>query len=379
MSVADVLNAVQTARPVLAMTEAPTASGTPLAAQPGGGPAGFGSKARSLEYLITPALDDRDESFDDELVEGVLGRTTMAVIYGDSNCGKTFLAIELAARVNLADDWLGHHSVGGIVLYLATEAATSVRLRFKAWMRVHGRVPPSVVIVQSPVNLFDNQADMQAVIALVAKVELQFQQRVVLIIGDTLARMSAGANENAGEDMGVVIGNADRIRAATEATFLWIHHSGKNAAMGMRGWSGMRAFIDTEIEVTADESTGLRTAEITKQRDLSGKGMRLGFRLQPVPLGLNRWGNERASCVVESADAPVKMARGKRQSEVARAIVEFLSTRGTGCTRVRLTKHFEGRYVRQSVYREISKMVECGMLIQTGPVVALPGAANATP
>jgi len=66
-----------------------------------------------------------------------------------------------------------------------------------------------------------------------------------------------------------------------------IHHSGKNAAAGARGWSGVRAAVDTEIEVT-DSSSG-RCAEITKQRDLSSKGIRIGFRLETITLGLTNY------------------------------------------------------------------------------------------
>ena len=135
-------------------------------------------------------------------------------------------------------------------------------------------------------------------ISLVGEIETEHGIKVALIIGDTLARLVVGANENAGEDMGVVVRNIDAIRASTGAAFLVIHHTGKDAAKGMRGWSGLRAATDTEIEVTVDEATGLRSAEITQQRDLPGKGDRIGFRLVPVRLGVNRWGNERGSCVV---------------------------------------------------------------------------------
>ena len=38
---------------------------------------------------------------------------------------------------------------------------------------------------------------------------------VRLIIGDTLARMSAGANENSGEDMGPVMARFDQVATAT--------------------------------------------------------------------------------------------------------------------------------------------------------------------
>lgn len=328
---------------------------------------------RRLTYVLADQLSDDDEQFDDELVEGVIGRNAMAVLYGDSNSGKTFCAVDLGAALCRAADWMGRPTAGGLVVYLATEAAASVRMRLKAYQRHHHLRVPGFVIVQSPINLFDGEADTTAIIALVSKIESEIGEKVALIIGDTLARISAGANENSGEDMGVVLKNADAIREATGATFLWIHHCGKDQAKGMRGWSGMRAAIDTEIEVTAHEATGVRTAEVTKQRDLPGKGIRIGFRLEPVHLGTNRWGTDRGSCIVVGTEAAPRRQQARRQSEVAGAIAEFLQARGSGCLRGALVKHFEGRYVRTSVYREIGKMLDTGMLIESAGVLALPG------
>jgi putative DNA primase/helicase len=331
---------------------------------------------RKLNYLHADELPDADERFDDELIEGAVGRGSMIALYGDSNSGKTFVAIDMGASVCRRTQWLGRHVAGGLVLYLATEAAGSVRLRLKAYQRHHRARVPGFVIVQSPVNLFDGDADTVAVIALVEEIEKLHGEKVVLIIGDTLARISAGANENSGEDMGVVLRNADVIRTATGAAFLWIHHCGKDQARGMRGWSGMRAAIDTEIEITVDEATGLRAAEITKQRDLPGKGDRIGFRLEAMNLGVNRWGTPRGSCVVVAADAPVKQSRSKRPSEIAGAVVEALSQHGTGMRKGALAKHFDGRYTSSAVYRELQKMVADGRLIETAGIVAIAGGAN---
>lgn len=328
---------------------------------------------RKLAYVDAAKLPDDDEVFDDELVEGVIGRITMAVLYGDSNSGKTFVAIDLGASIRRGVPWLGRNCAAGLVIYLATEAAASVERRLRAYQRHHGVRVPGFIIVQSPINLFDGAADTAAVIALVEEIEREHGEKVALIIGDTLARISAGANENSGEDMGVVLKHADAIRSATGATFLWIHHCGKDQARGMRGWSGMRAAIDTEIEVTADQDAKLHTAEITKQRDLPGKGERLGFRLDVVNLGVNCWGTPRGSCVVVPADAPAKAARGKRPSEIAGAITEFLTQRASGCLRGAIAKHFTGRYNPPSVYRELRKMLDAGLLIEVAGVVALPG------
>ena len=329
--------------------------------------------ARRLDYVLADQLDDADQDFDDELIEVTLGRGAMGVLYGDSNSGKTFCAIDMGAAVALGADWLGRPADRGLVVYLATESPASVEMRLRAYQRHHNQRVPGFVIVRSPINLFDGRADTTAVLALIDQLEREFETKVALIIGDTLARLAVGANENAGEDMGVVVSNIDAIRASTGAAFLVIHHTGKDAAKGMRGWSGLRAATDTEIEVTADEAAGLRTAEITKQRDLPGKGDRVGFRLVPVHLGVNRWGTDRSSCVVVAADAPAKAARGKRQSEIAGAITEFLRARGSGCIRGALAAHFNGTYVRQSVYREVSKMLDAGLLIEAAGIVALPG------
>lgn len=327
-----------------------------------------------LRYIRGDQVDTSDRRFDDEIIEGVLGRNAMAVIYGDSNSGKTFLAIDMAASIERGADWLGRRTVPGLVIYLATEAPGSVETRIAAYRRKTGAVLKNLVVVQSPVNLYDNTADMHAVIKLIREIEREHNQRALLLVGDTLARLAAGANENSGEDMTVVLRNADTIREETGASFLWIHHTGKDAARGARGWSGLRAAIDTEIEVTVDDATNIRTAEITKQRDLPGKGERFGFTLSVEVVGVNLWGTERTSCVIISTDAPQKISKAKRPSEIAGAIIEFLTSRnGAGCKVGAMVKHFEGRYVRTSVYREVDKMVENGILIKTAGIVALPG------
>lgn len=342
--------------------------------------AGVGrSKAkRRLQYDLADQLGDEVGLFDDELIEGAIGRGAMVVLYGASNSGKTFAAIDMGAAVARGSEWLGRPTDSGLVVYLATESPASVQTRLRAYQRHHGLRVPGFVIVRSPVNLFDGTADTDAIVELVKDLESEHGTKVALIFGDTLARLVAGGNENDGKDMGVVVRNVDAIRNATGAAFVLIHHSGKDAARGARGWSGLQAAIDTEIEVTADEVSGIRTAEITKQRDLPGKGERLGFRLVPVELGVNRWGTSRGSCVVVPTEAPSKPLRGKRQSEIAGAITEFLTERGSGCIRGALVKHFDGRYVRQSVYREITKMVESGALIHVGESVALPGRPGAS-
>lgn len=297
----------------------------------------------------------------DELVQGVLTAGDGSVLYGDSNSGKTFFVIDMAAAVARGVQWMGRNTEPGLVVYLAAESPASVRGRLQAYQRHHGVRVPNFAIVQSPIDLFDGDADTEAVIAVVRQLERQRGQKVRLIVGDTLARLSAGANENAGQDMGLVVRRFDRIRTECNAHFLLIHHSGKAAANGARGWSGIRAAVDTEIEVT--DSPAGRCAEITKQRDLSTKGERIGFRLEPVTLGVTKWGAAATSCVVLPADAPDK-PQGKRVSEVGGAVLEYLRTQPAGKKKREVVEHFQPLYDKSAVYRELKKLVTAGQVLE---------------
>ena len=42
-----------------------------------------------------------------ELVEGMLIERTMSVVYGDSNTGKSFLVLDMAAHISIGMPWFG--------------------------------------------------------------------------------------------------------------------------------------------------------------------------------------------------------------------------------------------------------------------------------
>lgn len=312
-----------------------------------------------------------DPDPDEQIVEGVIGRHAMSVLYGDSNSGKTFFAIDLGCALARQAKWMGRNTLGGLVVYLATESPQSVRTRLQAYRKHHGYDMPNFAIVESPINLYDGSADATSAVELIGMLETEAGEKCELVICDTLARMSAGANENSGEDMGTVIKHAEYIKREAKTHVMLIHHTGKDSAKGARGWSGLRAWIDTEVEVTADDATGMRVAEITKQRDIPGKGDRIGFRLESVDLGPGQWDTRRTSCVVVPSEAPAKTGKGKRQSEVAGAITEALHARGTGMKKAELAKYLQDRYQRTSVYREIAKLVDTKRLLETAGIVAL--------
>ena len=91
-----------------------------------------------------------------------------------------------------------------------------------------------------------------------------------------------------------------------------IHHCGKDAARGARGWSGLRAATDTELEVT-DMHDGYFQVRPTKQRDYT-IGLPLRYRLKVVEIDEDEDGEVVTTCVVEPTGAgeiATTMRRGR--------------------------------------------------------------------
>lgn len=237
-----------------------------------------------------------------QIIEDWVTAGGLSVVYGESNSGKTYMVIDMACAVARGASWLGKRTVQGAVLYVAGEGAASVRMRLLAYMRHHRITDLPVAIVPVAVNLLDPAGDTHRVIEAVQTAEAHLGVPVSLIVIDTLARAMGGGNENASEDMGSVVSHADLIRQSTSAHLAFIHHSGKDATKGARGSSVLRAAVDTEVEVVADETAKTHTATFTKQRDLASKGDSVVTRFQALEFGVDQWGKPQRVCIVEQVD-----------------------------------------------------------------------------
>jgi phage/plasmid primase-like uncharacterized protein len=262
-----------------------------------------------IEKLDAVFADELPSEYEppDEIIENLFIRRSLTVIYGDSNSGKTFFALSLAAAMAANMPAYGRQVEHGLVIYLATESPVSVINRVQALKKYYGIGLENLVIVQTPINFYDKDGDAHDVIELVKIAEEKRGIKCVAIFGDTLARMSSGANENSGEDMSPVMARFDQVAKATNSAVNVIHHAGKNAAAGARGWSGIRAHVDTEIEVT--EVDGVRCAKITKQRELNSKGEDIYFKLVVIEMGITKFGNIATTCVAIADEEGAELAQ----------------------------------------------------------------------
>ena len=255
----------------------------------------------------------------DDFVEGLLVRNAMSVIYGESNSGKTFFALDLALHVAAGIPWRGREVDQGFVLYLALEGSHAILNRVAAFKKEHGLegVELPFAIVPVSLNLLDPNADADAVVETCRAVAAEYGVDPALIVVDTLARAISGGNENDAEDMGSLIKTGDLLRQQAPAHVMWIHHSGKDQAKGARGHSSLRAATDTEIEVVAAGPN--RQASVTKQRDMECEGA-FPFTLRVVELGANRRGKAVTSCVVEASDQMAEAPAGKLSGHTKHAL-----------------------------------------------------------
>jgi phage/plasmid primase-like uncharacterized protein/KaiC/GvpD/RAD55 family RecA-like ATPase len=293
----------------------------------------------------------------DELVEGLMTIGSSVVVYGDSNSGKTFWALSVATAIATGTDCYGRKTDPGLVVYLASESPSSIRSRMQAIKKYHGCNLENLAMVPVPMNFYNGDQDAQDVIELVRAIEQIKGKRVRLIIGDTLARMSAGANENSGEDMGPVMARFDQVAQSTGAALMIIHHNGKDAAKGARGWSGIRAHIDTEIEVI--EKEGTRSVTVTKQRELPSKGDTIYFKLEIIEMGTTKFGGAATTCVAiqdEDSNATKPHKKPTKHDENMRIVERAWWSSGA--------EEREGLpYVSRSALREL--MVKDGMAERT--------------
>ncbi len=227
----------------------------------------------------------------DPLVEEFLTRGSLSVLYGDSNSGKTFVMLDIAYHIAAGRPWQGRKVARGLVVYIAAEGGQGIRKRLAALAKHYGESDVPFMLVPCPVNLLDARADLPQLLALIKEAEEQFNQKATLIVIDTLSRALAGGDENTSTDMGGFIRNVDSLRTQTGAHLALVHHTGKDQAKGARGWSGLRAAVDTEIEIKNGEIS------VTKQRDMD-YGAPMKFALDQVEVGHDQEGRRVTSCVV---------------------------------------------------------------------------------
>ncbi len=256
---------------------------------------------------ISPVLSRR------WLVKDLLATTGLAIVFGHSAAGKSFIVLDISGHIALGWPWQGLKVEQGLVVYVAAEGAAGLRNRLAAFKAHHKVSDMPLAIIPTPINLQDPDADADRLIATIEEAARRRGQKPALIVVDTLSKTFGAGRENT-DDMATYIANCERISSSLDCCVLIVHHRPKDSeSRDPRGHSSLKAGVDTVILVEAGDP---KIATVVKQKD-GEDGGRFAFRLHQVELGLDDDGEPVTSCVVEpvspeSGDiGPVKIGRTK--------------------------------------------------------------------
>lgn len=327
-------------------------------------------------FTFLPEREFADVPPQEMIVQDVLPDADLAVVYGEPGSGKSFWTLDLIQSIVRGIAWRGKRVVQGRCAYIAAEGAGGFRKRITAYKWANA-LESTDLFVLADAPSFLEAAHVKDVIK-----RLRDVGPIKVVVIDTLAQVAPGGAENSSEDMGKIIMHCRMVRKHTGAMVILIHHSGKDAARGARGWSGLKGAVDTEIEIVRAEHD--RVATVTKQKD-GEDGMEFGFKLQRVDLGVTVHGDSISSCVVEHGAAVAKDKRhtgpkGATEKIVWQVVIDMQALDGSApltgqvideaITRM-LYDPVEGKRDtrRQHALRAIQALVARGLVVLDGQAI----------
>lgn len=259
------------------------------------------------------------------LIKDLLPVSDVGTIYGRPGGGKTFIALDLCFAVALGRDWRDLGVTRGGVLYVAAEDDAGVRLRIDAYLHERQVDPDTVplrVLCDAP-NFLNQETQRSLRIAVRDAAEAIDAK---LIVVDTLASVTAGADENSSKDMTVLVDYCKQLHKDTGAVVLLVHHEGKTDGRGPRGSSALHGAFGVELLVE-ELDNGARKVVVTKLKN-GPKGAEYGFKLMPVTLDVFE-DKPVTSCVVEHCEVQESHGNGKRKlgdvERVVRDVIQDLT------------------------------------------------------
>jgi hypothetical protein len=240
------------------------------------------------------------------IVRGMLCENSLAMIYGPSNVGKSFIALDLSCAMGSAPVdgppavWgpAGQrmYVVPSSVLYISLEGEDTLKGRVMA-LQASGRWGPHtrVDFVTISVDLF-TEGMPELIAATAAATGEAWGVPCRLIVIDTLSRSIPGRDENSTEVMSQVVQLADRVRVLSNTCVLPVHHTGKEIERGARGAYALTCAVDTAAQVLRTPG-GAISLQMMKQRGVALSGEHL-MRLEVVEVGRDEWDEPITSCYV---------------------------------------------------------------------------------
>ena len=229
------------------------------------------------------------------IIKGLLPEQSTSMTYGGSGDGKTFVILDMACAIALGKPWLGRKTRQGHVVYICAEGAGGFTSRVRAYALHHEidikKLGDNLSVIPASPN-FMQKKDVEE---LILKIK-SYNKRTDLIVVDTMAQTTTGADENSAKDMNIALKYLEALRAATGAAAHLIHHAGKDEERGARGSTTLKAALDVQFQVSREGEN--RLFWVRKMKDgIDNFGH--SFTLASQTIGTDEDGDMVTSCYVE--------------------------------------------------------------------------------
>jgi hypothetical protein len=211
------------------------------------------------------------------LIEGVLPLDSLAVLFGLPAAFKSFLAADWSLCVATGTAWAGRTVRKGTTVYVAAEGASGYKVRFQSWKDskfFEGRA--GVYVLPRAVQLHDDSEVSEFVSSM-----REDGISPALVVFDTLSRCFVGAEENSAASMSRLVDAAEKIRRATGAAVLLVHHANKGGE-SERGSIALRAAIDVLMVANRDTRDPNRMSLRCKKMKDASEFEPMHFRFVPT-------------------------------------------------------------------------------------------------
>ncbi len=300
------------------------------------------SRWLSIEQLMDmPPLD--------WLIEPLMTVGGMVELFAPYGVGKTFVTLDMAMCVAAGLRWHGHEVRSGAVAYMVAEGAQGFTLRVPAWLEAHNLTAADLT---GKIHFLPQKEDVpnpKAVARMIAELQA-FPEPPSLVVIDTAARALEGYDENSPKDMGAFVSGCARIREATGATVLIVHHTGKSGA-GDRGHSSLGAAMDTVMRLSS--SDGRIQLHCIKQKDGAE-------HFSPITLKLTRVMGGK-TCIVKAGNLP-DTTGVIVTNDTDRRVLEALGSLGSRVTNVEIVNKTQLK--KQTVASALNRLADKGLVLK---------------
>lgn len=294
------------------------------------------NSTRSERLFIAPSQLLNTQREIESLVGNLIKQGTTGQIFGPSEAGKSFIAIDIALNIATGKDWNGYKCQQGLVVYCVGEGLSGFYNRIFAWKIANGNPDISLFHASRNVVSFDG-TELKAAADDLRLYEQETGHKVALIVIDTLARHLDG-DENSSSEISRFINKVDGLRGDFPgSSAIIVHHSGHGYSDRARGSSALRAAMDFEINCNNNALT------FTKMKD-GAKPDPINFKLDVVEVYTDANDEPVTSCVVSYGNKPERSSKKAPAGPAELSDIDRLAVKALMLASVKCKEQVDGIY-----------------------------------